>query len=121
MSVLTAAPNIGKVAWRDALIKEVCWLTGSNAEARIPTTMRKKPSQFFEMWERLRGKAQKMIAAKKHDTHAQTLLTMEEEAEAAEELAHQTITWRTRGMSNHVQRCVDTDELSAHEDADQPR
>ena len=81
MSVLTASPNSGKVAWRDALIKEVCWLTGSNAEARISTTMRKKPSQFFEMWERLRGKAQKMIATKKNDTHAQTLLTMEEEAE----------------------------------------
>ena len=76
MSVLTAAPNIGKVAWRDALVKEVCWLTGSNAEARIPPSMRKKPAQFFAMWEKLRPKAQKMIASKK-DTNAQTLFTME--------------------------------------------
>ena len=65
MSVLTSAPNVGKIAWRDALVKEVCWLTGSTAEAKIPPGMRKRPGQFFEMWEKLRGKAQMMIAAQK--------------------------------------------------------
>jgi len=74
MSVLTAAPNIGKVAWRDALVKEVCWLTGSNPEARIPPYLRRKPAQFFAMWEKLRSKAQTMIASKKDQ---QALFTME--------------------------------------------
>ena len=65
IAALTIAPNIGKVAWRDALVKEVCWLTGTSPEARIATSMRRKPGQFFEMWEQLRGKASSMIATKK--------------------------------------------------------
>ena len=84
MSVLTSAPNVGKIAWRDALVKEVCWLTGSTAEAKIPTGMRKRPGQFFEMWEKLRGKAQMMISAQK-DQPKNKLLAPLEDAEPVEE------------------------------------
>ena len=60
--MLTGAPNQGKVAHRDALVKEVCWLTGTTPDNRIPTSLRKKPNTFFAMWEKLHGKAQKVIA-----------------------------------------------------------
>ena len=60
--MLTGAPNVGKVANRDALVKEVCWLTGTSLDASIPPSLRRNPSLFFAMWENLRSKAQKMIS-----------------------------------------------------------
>ena len=60
--MLTGAPNQGKVAHRDALVKEVCWLTGTTPDNRIPTSLRRNPNTFFAMWEKMRSKAQKMIA-----------------------------------------------------------
>ena len=41
-----------------------------------PPSMRKKPGQFFEMWEKLRGKAHMTIESKKDKDNAQALLTM---------------------------------------------
>ena len=61
MSMLTSAVNQGKVAHRDALVKELCWLTGTTSEASIPPSLRRNPSLFFAMWENLSSKAQKMI------------------------------------------------------------
>ena len=62
VSMLTSAANFGKVAHRDELVKEVCWLTGTTPEATIPPSLRRNPNLFFAMWEKLRSKAQKMIA-----------------------------------------------------------
>ena len=77
MSVLTSSPNAGKVAWRDALVKEVCWLTGTTSESRIPSSMRRQPGQFFAMWEQCRGKAQKLISLNKKKDAPASLLTLE--------------------------------------------
>ena len=74
MSVLSI--QHGKVAWRDALVKEVCWLTGSNPEARIPTSMRKQPGTFFAMWEHHRSKASKLINLNKKKDSPPSLLTL---------------------------------------------
>ena len=62
IAMLTSTPNQGKVAHREALIKEVCFLTGTSPEARIPTNLRRNPKMFFAFWEKLRSKAQTMIA-----------------------------------------------------------
>ena len=61
VSMLTSAANQGKVARRDELVKEVCWLAGVTVDASIPPSLRRNPRLFFEMWEKLRDKARKMI------------------------------------------------------------